>query len=45
MNRAVFLDPAEEGIPDAAKYYERLAPRLGEDFLQGMIPADGRTPR
>jgi hypothetical protein len=45
MNRPVFLSPAEEEILDAARYYERLAPRLGEDFLQEMIPAEERIPR
>jgi hypothetical protein len=45
MNRAVFLAPAEEEMLDATRYYERLARRPGEDFLQEMIPAEERIPR
>jgi len=44
MNRPVFLAPSEEEMLDAARYYERLIPRLGKNFLQGMIPAAGRMP-
>jgi hypothetical protein len=45
MNSAVFLALAEEEMLDAARYYKRLAHRLGKDFLQGMIPAEERIPR
>jgi hypothetical protein len=45
MNRPVFLAPAEEEMLDTARDYECLAPRLGEDFLQEMIPAEERIPR
>jgi plasmid stabilization system protein ParE len=33
MRRPVFLAPAEEEMLEAARYYERQAPGLGEDFL------------
>ena len=33
MRTVLFLDPAEEEMVQAAKYYEMQAPRLGVDFL------------